>query len=116
MIKLIACDMDGTLLNSRHEIDEENIEAIRNAEKSGIVFAISTGREYDNVEPFLKKHNIRCQCVLMNGAEYRDEYSNIVEVINIDTHIAAKIIDEIKKEKINTKIINNKYFNTNNTK
>ena len=50
MIKLIACDMDGTLLNSRHEIDEENIEAIRNAEKSGIVFAISTGREYDNVE------------------------------------------------------------------
>lgn len=116
MIKLIACDMDGTLLNSRHEIDEENIEAIRNAEKSGIVFAISTGREYDNVEPFLKKHNIRCQCVLMNGAEYRDEYGNIVEVINIDTHIAAKIIDVLNKDKVSARIFTNRGVYTSDTK
>ena len=78
MIKLIASDMDGTLLNNRHEIDDETVEAIKKAEENGIIFAISTGREYDNVEPFLKKHNIRCQCVLMNGAEYRDENGKII--------------------------------------
>ena len=32
MIKLIASDMDGTLLNSRHEIDNESVEAIKNEE------------------------------------------------------------------------------------
>ena len=31
MIKLIASDMDGTLLNNRHEIDDETVEAIRKA-------------------------------------------------------------------------------------
>ncbi len=116
MIKLIASDMDGTLLNSRHEIDEENIEAIRNAEEAGIVFAISTGREYDNVKPFLKKHNIRCQCVLMNGAEYRDEDGNILEVINIETGIAAKIIDILNKDKVSARIFTNRGVYTSDTK
>lgn len=36
MIKLIAADMDGTLLNSNHKISKENIEAIKVAEKMGV--------------------------------------------------------------------------------
>ncbi|MEQ3339218.1 Cof-type HAD-IIB family hydrolase [Clostridium butyricum] len=116
MIKLIASDMDGTLLNSKHEIAKESVEAIRNAEDSGIIFAISTGREYDNVEPFLKKHNIRCQCVLMNGAEYRDEDGNIVEVINIDIEIASKIIEILNKNKVSARIFTDKGVYTSDTK
>lgn len=116
MIKLIASDMDGTLLNSRHEIDDESVKAIKRAGEAGIVFAISTGREYDNVEPFLKKHNIRCQCVLMNGAEYRDEDGNIVEVINIDTSVASEIIDILNKDKISARIFTNKGVYTNDTR
>lgn len=116
MIKLIASDMDGTLLNSRHDIDAESVEAIRNAENAGITFAISTGREYDNVEPFLKKHNIRCQCVLMNGAEYRDEDGNILEVVNIDIDVASQIIDILNKEKVSARIFTNKGVYTSDTK
>lgn len=53
MIKLIAADMDGTLLNSNHKISKENIEAIKVAEKMGVKFAISTGRMYEDVRPYL---------------------------------------------------------------
>ena len=60
MIRIIASDMDGTLLNNKHDIDEETVEAIRKAEEAGIIFAISTGREYDSVKgismPCLKRH------------------------------------------------------------
>ena len=35
MIKLLALDLDGTLLNSRGEIPEKNIEAIQKAEAKG---------------------------------------------------------------------------------
>ena len=45
MIKLIASDMDGTLLNSKHEISKENLEAIKKAEDQGIRFTIATGRD-----------------------------------------------------------------------
>ena len=84
MIKLIASDMDGTLLNNKHEIDEETAEAIRKAEEEGIIFVISTGREYENVKYVLDKRSIKCQCILSNGAEYRDENGNILDVINAE--------------------------------
>ena len=35
-VKLIAIDMDGTLLNSQKEIPEENIKAIQEATAAGI--------------------------------------------------------------------------------
>ncbi|MVX64723.1 Cof-type HAD-IIB family hydrolase [Clostridium chromiireducens] len=116
MIKLIASDMDGTLLNEKHKIDKETVEAIRKAEESGIVFAISTGREYDTVEPLLKENNIRCQCVLMNGAEYRDEDGNILEDINIELETATKIIGILQKEKVSARIFTNKGIYTTDTK
>lgn len=116
MIKLIASDMDGTLLNEKHSIDKETVEAIKKAEEAGIVFAISTGREYDTVEPLLKENNIRCQCVLMNGAEYRDEDGNILEEINIDQKIATKIIQILQREKVSARIFTNKGIYTTDTK
>ncbi|AQS08668.1 putative phosphatase YwpJ [Clostridium saccharobutylicum] len=116
MIKLIASDMDGTLLNSNHEIDKETVMAINKAEEAGIIFAISTGREYDNVEPLLKVNDIRCQCVLMNGAEYRDEDGNILEVINIEQSVATKIINILQDAKVSARIFTNRGIYTTDTK
>jgi len=116
MIKLIASDMDGTLLNEKHNIDKETVVAIKKAEEAGITFAISTGREYDTVEPLLKENNIKCQCVLMNGAEYRDENGNIIEDINIEQETATKIIYILQKEKVSARIFTNKGIYTTDTK
>ena len=38
MIKLIATDMDGTLLNAGHEVSEENIKAIKAAQEQGLLW------------------------------------------------------------------------------
>ena len=43
-VKLIAIDMDGTLLNSQKEIPEENIKAIKEATAAGIKIVLCTGR------------------------------------------------------------------------
>ena len=56
MIKLIATDMDGTLLNAAHEISEENINAIKYAQSKGITVVIATGRAfYEQARPWLKQ-------------------------------------------------------------
>lgn len=115
MIKLIASDMDGTLLNEKHKIDKETVVAIQKAEEAGIVFAISTGREYETVESLLKENNIKCQCVLMNGAEYRDEDGNILEDINIEQKVATKIIHILHEEKVSARIFTNKGIYTTDT-
>lgn len=43
-IKVIAIDLDGTLLNSKNAVSDENIEAIRLARQRGIEVVPSTGR------------------------------------------------------------------------
>ena len=116
MIKFIASDMDGTLLNNDHDIDIETVEAIRKAEEAGIIFAISTGREYDSVKVLLDKHNIKAQCVLSNGAEYRDEDGNILDVINIKEESAKKIIEILDKNKMSARIFTEKGVFTTSTR
>lgn len=116
MIKIIASDMDGTLLNDKHEISKVNIDAINKARETGITFVISTGREYSSVQPFLKSNNIKCQCVLMNGAEYRDEDGNIIEKINIDKNIARRTIDIMKKGGLASRIFTSQGIYTVETK
>ena len=95
MIKLIASDMDGTLLNSNHKISEENIKAIKEAERKGIRFAIATGRDYESVKPVLNEYNLKCECIVMSGAEYRDINGSVLESIEIDNEDIKKIIEEL---------------------
>jgi len=42
--KLIATDMDGTLLNDRHLISEGNVQAIKEVQKKGVKFVLASGR------------------------------------------------------------------------
>ena len=97
MIKLIASDMDGTLLNSNHTISQGNIEAIRKAQELGVKFAIVTGRSYDGVKPIADEFNLDCEYILMNGSEYRDRNGNILENITIDNE-KVKVVMEIMEE------------------
>lgn len=56
MIKLIATDMDGTLLNAAHEITPENQAAIKFAQEHGITVVIATGRAFTKrIRPLLKQ-------------------------------------------------------------
>ena len=116
MIKLIASDMDGTLLNSNHEISKENLQAIKKAEEMGVKFAISTGRMYEDVKPLLDEYGLRCQCVVLNGGEYIDEEGKVLEGIYIGKKEARGIINMILKENIVAEIYTDEGLYTVNTK
>lgn len=48
MIKLIASDIDGTLLNSEHVITDRTREVIHAARNQGYEFMLATGRNYES--------------------------------------------------------------------
>lgn len=52
--KLIACDMDETLLNDQHEICKRNIDLIKKATELGVKFVPATGRGYASIQRDLK--------------------------------------------------------------
>ena len=72
-IRMIATDVDGTLLNSRGEIPAENVKAIRDAQEKGIIVAIASGRFAENVYVLLEKNGLRCPVIGVNGGSTADE-------------------------------------------
>lgn len=79
MIRCIATDMDGTLLNSTSKkITDENRRAILEAQSQGIEVVISTGRSYDEVDFLLNEAGLRCPVIGVNGAETRSKEGDII--------------------------------------
>ncbi|MGB6177785.1 sugar-phosphatase [Carnobacterium sp.] len=61
MIKLIAIDLDGTLLTKDREISDENKNAIKEAKKQGIKVVLCTGRPLLGMVQYLEELNLREQ-------------------------------------------------------
>jgi HAD superfamily hydrolase (TIGR01484 family) len=68
MIKLLALDLDGTLLNSRGEITEKNLAAIQRAEEKGVLVTIATGRRFRDALPVARQINLNAPLICHNGA------------------------------------------------
>ena len=67
MIKLLAIDLDGTLLNSSHKISEENKLAIKKAQEQDVKVIIATGRPEQLCKTIVKELNIEDDIIMSNG-------------------------------------------------
>ena len=52
MYKLVAIDLDGTLLNSYGEVSEKNKEAIQKAKNKGAEIVIASGRPISSARSY----------------------------------------------------------------
>lgn len=68
MIRLVASDMDGTLLNRYGKISLKNQAAISALKRRNIGFIVCTGRNYTDAYAPLKEAGISCDIICMNGA------------------------------------------------
>jgi Cof subfamily protein (haloacid dehalogenase superfamily) len=68
MIKLLALDLDGTLLDSRGKIPEANRQAIRRAEEKGVLVTIATGRRFRDARPVGLELELNAPLITHNGA------------------------------------------------
>lgn len=95
MIKLIASDMDGTLVSSNHCISSENILAIKEAQSRGIEFIISTGRSFEDARRQVEASGILCNYLVMNGGELRSHTGEVIRKHYLDKAIVKDIVGEL---------------------
>jgi HAD superfamily hydrolase (TIGR01484 family) len=69
--RLLAVDLDGTLLNSDREIPEANFQAIQAAVREGVVVAIVTGRRFPSVRGYVERLGPSIFVVANSGALIR---------------------------------------------
>jgi Cof subfamily protein (haloacid dehalogenase superfamily) len=70
-VRLIALDIDGTLLDSRWQLPEANRAAIKEATRRGIEVALVTGRRYDFAMPVARQVDSPLTMIVNNGALIR---------------------------------------------
>ena len=68
MIRLIATDLDDTLLNEKNELSERTLNALRAAMAAGCGVTLSSGRMVEAMLPFAEKIGVNAPMLLYNGA------------------------------------------------
>ena len=98
MIKLIASDLDGTLLqNDAQELTPRAVELIRSLTQKGIRFVAASGRQYDNARRLIAGIEDQISYIAANGSLCIHQGKVISRGI-IPDELAYRIIHEIKKE------------------
>ncbi len=100
MIKLIACDIDGTLINdgTKQEHEEapskEVIDIIKNLKSAGYTFCISTGRQYPGVKYLIEgaEDDVIFNCE--NGA-YVIRNEKLISRVILERSVAKGIVEDI---------------------
>lgn len=105
MVQIIASDMDGTLLNDKMVISKRNAAAVKEAQKQGIHFIVSTGRAYDEVKPLITEAGFNCPMITLNGAFVLDENGKEISAAPIPDSIAKKIMLTLKKNGLYFEVI-----------
>lgn len=77
-IKLIALDLDGTLLNSKKQLSKENRKALTECIQSGILVVPCTGRTADGIPSEIKDIDGIRYAIATNGAVIHDLKENTV--------------------------------------
>ena len=74
-IKLVACDMDETLLGSEKEVSNRTLSAINKLRERGIAVTICTGRMFSTLEQYIELLEIEGGVIACNGGEIVDAES-----------------------------------------
>ncbi|WP_047980856.1 Cof-type HAD-IIB family hydrolase [Ornithinibacillus contaminans] len=90
-IKLIALDMDGTLLTKELEVTDRTKEAIHGALEKGVQVVLSTGRSLATCYPYAEELNLTSYLVTCNGGEIWTMKKELLEQHLLDTEIVEKI-------------------------
>jgi Cof subfamily protein (haloacid dehalogenase superfamily) len=76
-VRLLAIDIDGTLLNSQFQVSDANLEALRRAHDRGVEIVLTTGRRHRFALPIAEKLGFHLWLISSNGAITRSSQGEL---------------------------------------
>ena len=93
-VRLIALDIDGTLLDERSQLPAINVDAVAAAAARGIEVALVTGRRYDFALPIARQFPCPLTMIVNNGALVRSSAGETQYINPLPRGIARRVLDE----------------------
>lgn len=97
-IKLIASDMDGTLLDSAGRLHPEFFSVFENLKEKDVVFVAASGRQYYNLLKLFNRIKDDIIFIAENGT-YVISKSQELLVVNIPSEEVHEVVREVRKIK-----------------
>ncbi len=91
---LIACDVDGTLLNRDEMIGTRTADLIEKVVEHGVRFVLITRRHHQATEMYAEELRMREPVISLDGALVRHLHGDILFTMPFDQEFALDIIDE----------------------
>lgn len=107
VVKLIAVDLDGTLLNEENRISKKNLEAIEFAQANGVEVVIATGRSHFDVQTIFKETGLKTWIIGANGATIHQPNGEMFHSISINRQDAFQILNWLEQEEYYYEIFSN---------
>jgi Cof subfamily protein (haloacid dehalogenase superfamily) len=92
MYEVIATDLDGTLLNSDHQLDPITVATIRRLAADGVHFVIATGRHYRDVAGIRDVLGIRPYLVTSNGARVHAPDDTMIHAQDLSSAAVRRLV------------------------
>jgi len=92
-IRLVAIDLDGTLLNSRREISEGNRRALLEAVEREVQVVIVTGRRFHSALPLVSQIPCLVTLITSNGALIADSSGEVLHRDFLPRHVAQQVLE-----------------------
>ncbi len=87
--RLIALDIDGTLLDDAGRLPPDNVTALKTCADRGIIIALASGRMFDCITPTARALGIDCALIGYNGAKVQARMAEARETVCHDPLPAA---------------------------
>jgi Cof subfamily protein (haloacid dehalogenase superfamily) len=95
-IRLIAIDIDGTLLDSKVQITEANLNALRRAHEAGIEIVLGTGRRHAFAMPIAEELGFDLWLISSNGAVTRSTAGELFHQDRLPKETALRLSEHMR--------------------
>lgn len=92
MFPVVVSDLDGTLLNKKHQLSARTKEVLISLSNRGVRFVFATGRHYEDVEKLRSQLGIDMYLITSNGARVHNPDGKLIFQHNIDEELVPAIL------------------------
>lgn len=91
MIRILAIDIDGTLLNSKSILEEKTIAALRELEEIGVRIVLNSGRVFLSVMYYARQISKNPVVIANNGAILGSDFDNILKSYPLEDEVVDRL-------------------------
>lgn len=91
-IRLLALDLDGTVVSPELQVDDRDVEALGRAEAAGITIVTCTGRPFPGAMIWIRRLNLHGPFVCYQGAQIRTPDGGMLLDQGLPRDVAIRVI------------------------